>query len=70
MEEGLKDPKLEEKLGLQVVARPERSKDALAFYEMLEYQSSLPELAKFLIPNRTLMIEIQMKRKVDKAVSC
>ena len=68
METGLKDPKLQQKLGLRILAQPGPGPDVLAFYDALEFRSSLPQLAKFLVPNQTLMIEVQMRRKVDKAV--
>ena len=61
---GLNQPGMEQKIGFRVVARPERG--GLAYYEPFEFQTSLSRLAKYFEPNQTLMMEIQLLRKVDK----
>ncbi len=68
MEEGLKKPKMEGKLGFRVKARPEESETALAYYGELDFRSSVATIDKMLKPNETVMIEITLQRRVDKAV--
>jgi len=63
--EGLNDPRLEGKMGFRIVARPE---SGLAHYQPLEYRGTLKTLKRFLVPNQTLMIEIELHRRIDQAV--
>ena len=65
LEAGLARPELEGRLGFRVEARP---KAGLAFYRQLDFRSTLAELKRVLIPNETMMVEIELKRMVDKAV--
>lgn len=67
MQEGLTKPEfqLEEKMGFRIVARPE---SGLAYYKPLEYKGTLGALKRYLVPNQTLMIEIELHRRVDQAV--
>jgi hypothetical protein len=69
MEVGLNKPEMQGKLGFRIQARPEENNNALAFYRILDFHSSLTALGKILRPNETVMIEITLQRHVDKAVS-
>ena len=69
MEDGITKPKMEGKLGFRVIARPEEGDDALVFYRALDFRSSLATIDKILQPNETVMIELVLQRRVDKAVS-
>ena len=69
MEEGLNKAKMQGKLGFRIKARPEADKGALAFYQVLDFQSSVATFDKILSPNETVMIEVVLQRRVDKAVS-
>jgi hypothetical protein len=68
MTEGLSKPKMQGRLGFRVKARPEPSDAALAYYRSIDFRSSLATINKMLIPNETVMIEITLLRRVDKAV--
>ena len=69
MEEGINKPKMQGKLGFRVKARPEESDRALAYYKVLDFQSAVATIDKILRPNETVMIEIVLQRRVNKAVS-
>lgn len=69
MEAGLKKPKMEGKLGFRITARPEEGNDALVFYRALDFRSSLATIDKILQPNETVMIEVVLQRRVDRAVA-
>lgn len=69
MEAGLNKPKVQGKLGFRIKARPEEGEEALAFYKVLDFRSSVATIDKILRPNETVMIEIVLQRRVDKAVS-
>jgi hypothetical protein len=74
---GLRKPALEGRFGFRIVARP-RMPDpavpdpavagALAGYRVLDFKSDLDVLSGALRPNQTLMLDIELKRLVDKAV--
>jgi hypothetical protein len=69
MEAGINKPKMQGKLGFRVQARPEAGDDALAYYKVLDFRSSVATFDKILQPNETVMIEVTLQRRVDKAVS-
>ena len=69
MEAGINKPKMEGKLGFRIQARPEAGDDALAYYKVLDFRSSVATFDKILRPNETVMIEVTLQRRVDKAVS-
>ena len=70
MAEGLMHPNLGGRLGFYVEARPEQEprKPKLVFYRPIEFQGTLTQVKNLLIPNETLMVEIQLERHVDAAV--
>lgn len=69
METGINAPKMQGNLGFRIKAQPEASNQALAYYRMLDFRSSLADINKILHPNETVMVEIMLQRRVDKAVS-
>jgi hypothetical protein len=68
MSEGLNKPSMEGRLGVRVQARPEASDTALVYYREFDFRSSLATVNKILAPNETVMIEVTLQRRVDKAV--
>lgn len=69
MESALNTPRMQGKLGFYIEARPAPGSRALAYYNELDFRSSVAEVNKILTPNETVMIEIVLQRKVDRAVS-
>jgi len=69
MEAGINKPRMEGKLGFRIKARPEAGNAALAFYKELDFRSSVATFDKILQPNETVMIEVTLQRRVDKAVA-
>ncbi|KTD82959.1 phospholipase PlaB [Legionella waltersii] len=69
MEAGINTPKMMGNLGFRIKAYPEASNQALAYYRLLDFRSSLADINKILRPNETVMVEIMLQRRVDKAVS-
>ncbi|RUR24576.1 phospholipase PlaB [Legionella qingyii] len=69
MEAGINTPKMKGNLGLRIKAYPESSNQALAYYRLLDFHSSLTDMNKIIHPNETVMVEITLQRRVDKAVS-
>jgi hypothetical protein len=70
MAEGLMHPRLGGRLGFYVEARPaeEPRKPKLVFYRPIEFKGTLTQIKKLLLPNETLMVEIQLERHVDAMV--
>jgi hypothetical protein len=62
---GLNHPRLQGRLGFRLVARPQ---SGLVHYRPVEFRSNVRTLARVLRPNETTLIEIQLQRRVDKAV--
>ncbi|MBM3838788.1 MAG: phospholipase [Verrucomicrobia bacterium] len=62
---GLQQPGLNGHLGFCILARPT---SGLAFYRELDFRSTLTELRRVLVPNETMMVEIELKRVVDANV--
>jgi hypothetical protein len=69
MEAGINTPQMQGNLGFCIKAYPEASDQALAYYRLLDFHSSLADINKMLHPNETLMVEIMLQRRVDRAVS-
>jgi hypothetical protein len=69
MEAGINKPKMQGKLGFRIKARPEAGAAALAYYKELDFRSNVATFDKILQPNETVMIEVTLQRRVDKAVS-
>lgn len=69
MEAGINTPKMQGNLGFRIKAHPEASSQALAYYRLLDFHSSLADINKILHPNETVMVEIMLQRRVDRAVS-
>ncbi len=69
MESGINTPKMQGNLGIRIKAYPESSNQALVYYKLLDFHSSLADINKILHPNETVMVEIMLQRRVDRAVS-
>ena len=69
MENGLNTPVMQGNLGFRIKAHPEESTQALAYYRILDFHSSLRDMNKILHPNETVMVEIMLQRRVDRTVS-
>jgi hypothetical protein len=69
LHDGLQKAKTQGKLGFRLVARPEGAPgQRLAFYEPLDFRSTFAALADVLKPNETLMVELVLRRNVDRTV--
>jgi hypothetical protein len=68
MEAGINTQKMRGNLGLRIKAYPESNDQALAYYRLLDFHSSLADINKILHPNETVMVEIMLQRRVDRAV--
>lgn len=69
MEAGINTPKMQGNLGFRIKAYPESNDQALAYYKLLDFHSSLADINKILHPNETVMVEIMLQRRVDRSVS-
>ncbi|STX52376.1 plaB phospholipase [Legionella busanensis] len=69
METGINTPKMQGNLGFRIKAHPELSDQALAYYKILDFHSSLADINKILHSNETVMVEIMLQRRVDSTVS-
>ncbi|WP_045094542.1 phospholipase PlaB [Legionella fallonii] len=69
MEAGINTPKMQGNLGFRIKAQPEASDQALAYYRVLDFHSTLADINKILHPNETVMVEIMLQRRVDRTVS-
>ena len=69
MESGINMPKMQGNLGFRIKAHPQASDQALAYYKLLDFHSSLADVNKILHPNETVMVEIMLQRRVDRTVS-
>lgn len=68
MEAGINTPKMQSNLGFCIKAYPEANDQALAYYRLLDFHSSLADINKIIHPNETVMVEIMLQRRVDRAV--
>lgn len=69
MEEGINTPQMKGNLGFRIKAYPEANDQALAYYRLLDFHSSLADINKIIHPNETVMVEIMLQRRVDRIVS-
>ncbi|WP_058533804.1 phospholipase PlaB [Legionella saoudiensis] len=69
MEAGINTPVMQGNLGFRIKAHPTESTQALAYYRVLDFHSSLADINKILHPNETVMVEIMLQRRVDRTVS-
>lgn len=58
-------PELEGKFGFKIAARPA---SGYSFYTVAEHRGTFSELSAFFEPNRTLMVEVRLKRHVMEGV--
>ena len=65
MEQGLSKPELEGKFGVKIVARPS---EGYAYYTVAEHKGTFAALKQYFEPNRTLMVDIELKRHVVEGV--
>jgi cell division protein ZapA (FtsZ GTPase activity inhibitor) len=68
MATGINTPAMQGNLGFRIKARPEESTQALAYYRVLDFHSSLSDINQIIHPNETVMVEIMLQRRVDKTV--
>jgi hypothetical protein len=69
LRDGLKRAKVQGKLGFRVVARPTgQPGERLVFYQPLDFRSTFDTLSQYLVPNETVMVELQLRRCVDATV--
>jgi len=66
MSEWFSKPELEGKFGVRIGARP--SEGGFAYYTVAEHRGTFPGLKKYFEPNRTLMVEVQLKRHVVEGI--
>jgi len=69
MEAGINTPNMQGNLGFRIKAYPAESNQALAWYRLLDFHSSLADVNKILHPNETVMVEIMLQRRVDSTVA-
>lgn len=69
MENGINTATMQGNLGFRIKAYPEASNQALAYYRVLDFHSSLADINKILHPNETVMVEVRLQRRVDRTVS-
>jgi len=65
MAEWLAKPELDGKFGFKVAARPS---SGYSYYTVAEHRGTFAKLKHYFEPNRTLMIEVQLKRHVMEGV--
>jgi hypothetical protein len=58
-------PQLEDKYGFRISARPS---DGYAYYTVGEHRGKYSQLAKYFVPNQTVMIDVVLKRRVMEGV--
>lgn len=65
MNDWLTKPQLEGKFGVRIAARPAAG---FAYYTVAEHKGTFAALRRYFEPNQTLMIEVQLKRRVVEGV--
>jgi hypothetical protein len=65
MADWLAKPKLDDKFGFKIAARPS---SGYSFYTVAEHRGTFTGLKKYFEPNQTLMIEVRLKRHVMEGV--
>jgi hypothetical protein len=65
MNDWLSKPELAGKFGVRITARPT---EGFAFYAVAEHKGTLAALKRYFEPNQTLMIEVEVRRRVVEGV--
>ena len=65
MHDWLNKPELSGKFGVRIRARPS---DGFAYYTVAEHRGTFGALKRYFEPNRTLMVEIELRRHVGEGV--
>jgi len=65
MDAWFKRPELEDKFGVRVSARPA---EGFAYYSAAEHRGTFSALKRYFEPNRTLMVEVELRRHVGEGV--
>lgn len=65
MEKWLNKPELEGKFGFQIKARPD---EGFAYYTVAEHKGTFAGLKRYFEPNQTLMVDVQLTRRVREGV--
>jgi hypothetical protein len=60
-------PELGDKFGFKIAARPSTG---YSYYTVAEHRGTFAGLKRFIVPNQTIMVEIQLKRHVVEGVFC
>jgi hypothetical protein len=58
-------PELENKFGFKIRARPDQG---YAYYTVAEHRGTFTSLRKYFEPNRTMMLDVQLRRHVVEGV--
>jgi hypothetical protein len=58
-------PEVQGKFGVKITARPT---DGFAYYTVAEHKGTFASLKRYFEPNQTLMIEVQLNRRVAEGV--
>lgn len=65
MNEWFGKPEIEGKFGIKVVARPS---EGFAYYSVAEHKGTFAALKRYFEPNQTLMLEVELRRRVAEGV--
>jgi len=65
MNDWLSKPELSGKFGVRICARPDQG---FAYYTVAEHRGTFRALSRYFEPNRTLMVEVELKRHVVEGV--
>lgn len=65
MNEWMSKPELGGKFGVKIVARPDKG---FAYYTAAEHRGGFNALRRYFEPNQTLMVEVELKRRVVEGV--
>jgi hypothetical protein len=65
MSKGMATNKLDDRFGFRIRARPD---EGFAHYVEAEHRGTFSQLSRYLAPNQTLMVEIELERLVDQGV--
>jgi len=65
MSDWLSRPQLEGKFGFRIAARPA---EGFAYYAVAEHKGTFVALKRYFAPNQTLMIDVQLQRRVKEGV--
>jgi hypothetical protein len=65
MQDWFARPKVDDRFGFRIVARPT---EGFAHYAVAEYKGRFSALKRYFEPNQTLMVEVELQRRVDEGV--